>query len=38
MVEDNDWRGTMGWIWKDTKPDYSQTEDGKNTLVVGERR
>jgi hypothetical protein len=25
----------MVWIWEDTKRDYSQTEYGKNALVVG---
>jgi hypothetical protein len=36
MVEDNNWRGTVAWIWEDTRRDYSQTEYGKYALVVGD--
>jgi hypothetical protein len=36
MDEGDDSRRTMAWIWEDTERDYSQTEYGKNALVVGD--
>jgi hypothetical protein len=30
-------QGTMVWVQEDTERDYSQTEYGKNVLVVGNR-
>jgi hypothetical protein len=36
-VESNGLRGNRVWIQEDTERSYSQTEYGKNALVVGER-
>jgi hypothetical protein len=36
VVNGDQLQGMMVWIQEDTKRDYSQTEDEKNTLVVGD--
>jgi hypothetical protein len=36
MVNGDHLQWTMTWIQEDTERDYSQREDGKNALVVGD--
>ena len=36
MVNGDHLQPTMTWIQEDTEQDYSQREDGKNALVVGD--
>jgi len=36
MVEINDWRGKIVCRFRRMQSDYSQTEYGKNTLMVGD--
>jgi hypothetical protein len=37
VVNGDHLQGMMVWIQEDTDRDYSQTEYGKNTLVVGDK-